>query len=337
MRINLKPIPEQVVVIVGASSGIGHQTALRFAERGARLVLSGRDAEALAEVQAKCLAAGAADVAVIAADVTSPLAMDALQSGSLARFGRIDTWVHVAGVDLWSTFEETTPQEFRRVIEVNLLGPAFGAMSALPALRASGSGALIAVSSVESEVPLPWQSAYAASKHGMDAFLRVLRMELAAEGVPIAVTQIQPSGIDTPLFRWARTRIGVQPRPTAPVYDPDVVAELILHAAEHPSRELVAGGGGWLLRLAHRLAPDMTDRALSRFGFSGQRTKRPKDDDAPSNLYRPAPDPATVRGEFGGRRFSLVNQVQMLPGAVRTAVIAAGLATLGLLSRSRRT
>jgi NAD(P)-dependent dehydrogenase (short-subunit alcohol dehydrogenase family) len=332
--ITLKPIPEQVVVIVGASSGIGHQTALRFAGSGARLVLSARNGDALDRVEAECRRAGAADVAVIPADVSKPEDMEALASGARDRFGRIDTWAHIAGVDLWASFEETTPEEFRRVIEINLLGPAFGAMAALPVLRASGGGALIVVSSVEAEVPFPWQSAYAASKHGVDAFLRTLRMELEAEGAPIAVTQIQPSGIDTRLFHWARTRIGVEPRPVSPVYDPDVVAELIVHAAEHPSRELVAGGGGWVMRLAHRLAPDMTDRALAIFGFAGQRTTRPKGDDARSSLEGPPPTSA-IRGGFGGRRFSLVNQVQMLPSAVRVAAIATVAALVGLGLRRR--
>ena len=332
---HLKPINEQVVVIVGASRGIGRQTATRFAERGARLVLASRDADALTEVEAACRQAGAADVAVIPANVTKPADMDALASGAVDRFGRIDSWVHVAGVDLWSTFEETSPKEFRRIIETNLLGPAYGAMAALPALRATGGGALIAVSSVEAEVPLPWQSAYAASKHGMDALLRTLRMELEAEGAPIAVTQIQPSGIDTPLFKWARTRIGVQPKPVAPVYDPDVVAQLILHAAEHPSRELVAGGSGWFFRLAHRLAPDMTDRAMTVFGFSGQKTKTPKGDATLSNLDQPPPT-SEIRGGFGGRRFSIVNQVQMLPAAVRVAALAGLAAIAGIALRTRR-
>ena len=333
---HLKPIEVQVVVVVGASKGLGRQTAARFAERGATLVLSGRDVDALAEVEASCRDAGAAAVAVVPADVTSPTEMEELASAAIARFGRIDSWVHVSGVDMWSTFEETTPDEFRRIIEVNLLGAAHGAMAALPALRRTGGGALIVVSSVEAEVPLPWQSAYAASKHGLDGFLRALRMELAAEGAPIAVTQIQPSGIDTPLFRWARTRIGVQPRPTAPVYDPDVVAEVILHAAEHPSRELVAGGGGWFLRLAHRLAPDVTERGLTLFGFEGQKTTKPKSDDAQSNLDRPSPTSA-IRGGIGGRRTSLVNKVQMLAGAVRVAALAALATIVGVALRSRRT
>lgn len=335
MQINLKPIDQQVIVVAGASSGIGHQSALRLAERGATLVLSGRDADALAKVEAECRSGGAGAVAVIPADVSSPQDMEALASGAVAKFGRLDTWVHIAGVDLWSTFEETTPEEFRRVIEINLMGPAFGAMAALPEIRRAGGGALIVVSSVEAEVPLPWQAAYTASKHGVDGFLRTLRMELAAEGVPIAVTQIQPSGIDTPLFRWAKTRIGAEPKPVAPVYDPDVVAELIVHAAEHPSRELVAGGSGWLMRLAHRVAPDMTDRAMMTFGFSGQKSKQPKDDEAPNNLDGPPPT-SQIRGGYGGRGFSIVNQVQMAPGVVRIAALLGSATLLGLFLRGRR-
>lgn len=331
----LRPIDEQIVVIVGASHGIGRRTAERFAERGARLVLAARGIDSLREVEAACRTAGAADVAVHQADASNAGEMEGLAAAAIDRFGGLDSWVHVAGIDMWSTFEETTPDEFRQVIEVNLLGPAYGAMAALPALRLRGGGAIIAVSSVESEVPLPWQSAYAASKHGMNAFLRTLRMELEAEGAPIAVTQIQPSGIDTPLFHFARTRIGVEPKPTAPVYDPDVVAQLIVHAAEHPSRELVAGGAGWFLRLAHRVAPDMTDRALSIFGFAGQKTTLPKGAGAPSNLDRPAPTAAT-RGGYGGRQFSIVSQVQMLPASVRVLGLAALAAAAGFLFRGRR-
>ena len=331
----LRPLEVQVVVVVGASRGIGRQAATRLAERGATVVLSARNADALAEVEAACRNAGAASVTSFPADVTSPEEMEALAAAAVSKYGRIDSWVHVSGVDMWSTFEDTKPEEFRRIIDVNLLGAAYAARAALPALKKAGGGALIVVSSVEAEVPLPLQSAYAASKHGLDGLLRALRMELAADQAPVAVTQIQPSGIDTPLFRWARTRIGVQPRPTAPVYDPDVVAELILHAAEHPSRELVAGGGGWLLRLAHRLAPDVTDRGLAAFGFAGQKTQRPKSDTAPSNLDAPVPT-AAVRGEFKGRRFSIANKLQIMPGALRVALLATLAATLALAIRLRR-
>lgn len=338
MKIEHRALSEQVVVVVGAASGIGRQTALRLAERGARLVLVARDADALATLEPEVRDRGAADVLVAAADVTDPWAMERVANDAVARFGRIDTWAHIAGVDVWATFEETTPEEFRRVVEVNLLGPAYGAMAALPRLRAAGGGALIVVSSVEAEVPLPYQTAYAASKHGVNGFVRSLRMELRAAGDPISVAQVQPSGIDTPLFQVARTRLGVEPRPAAPVYDPNVVTELIVHAAEHPSRELFAGGMGWMLAMGQRIAPRVNEAILARVGQPIQRTDLPKSDLAPSNLEAPIPGTDEIRGGYGGRAVSLVNKLQMLPAQARVG-LAAGAAALTILalrqSRSR--
>jgi NAD(P)-dependent dehydrogenase (short-subunit alcohol dehydrogenase family) len=334
MDIRLKPLEDQVVVIVGASSGIGRQTAYRMAERGARLVVVARDAPALEALAAELRSGGAADAMAVAADVSMPAAMTMVADQAVDRFGRIDTWAHVAGIDVWAPFERTPPEEFRRVIEVNLLGVANGAYAALPRLRQNGGGALIVVSSVDGDVPLPDQSAYVASKHGVKGFIRVLRMELEAAGDPIAVAQIQPSAIDTPLFRVARTRLGVEPQPPAPVYDPDIVAELIVHAAEHPSRDLYAGGGGWALALASRYLPGVTDRVMARLGDRMQRSETPKAATSPANVDGPLPVTA-VRGGYGGRSFSIANKVQMVPSPVR---VGAGLAVLGgllFLTRSR--
>lgn len=332
---SLRPIPDQVVVIVGAASGIGRQTALRFAERRARLVVAARDEVALTSLLRDLRDHGAPEAISVVADVRDPAAMEAVAQRAVEAFGRIDSWVHVAGIDLWATFEETTPEEFRDVIEINLLGPAHGAMAALPRLRDGGGGALIVVSSVEADVPLPYQAAYAASKHGVSGMLRSLRMELAADGAPIAVTQIQPAGIDTPLFRSARTRLGVEPKPAPPVYDPDVVAEVILHAAEHPSRELFAGGFGWLLSLSQRLAPRVNEAILARVGRPIQRTSIPKSDRGPSNLEGPITGVEEVRGGYGGRGFSLLNRVQMLPTPARMAAVA-GVGLAGWLALRHR-
>jgi NAD(P)-dependent dehydrogenase (short-subunit alcohol dehydrogenase family) len=332
---SLRPIPDQVVVVVGAASGIGRQTALRFGERRARLVVAARDDVALASLLRDLRDHGAPEPVSVVADVRDPAAMEAVAQRAIEAFGRIDSWVHVAGIDLWATFEETTPAEFRDVIEINLLGPAHGAMAALPRLRDGGGGALIVVSSVEADVPLPYQAAYAASKHGVSGMLRSLRMELAAEGAPIAVTQIQPAGIDTPLFRGARTRLGVEPRPAPPVYDPDVVAEVILHAAEHPSRELFAGGFGWVLALSQRIAPRLNEAILARVGRPLQRTSIPKSDRGPSNLEGPITGVEEVRGGYGGRAFSILNRVQMVPAPARMAALA-GVGLAGWFALRRR-
>jgi len=333
MTPKLKPIDQQVVVLVGCSSGIGRQTARRFAERGARLVLSGRDEAALAEVLDDVRSLGAHDAIAVPSDVVDPASMQEVARRAREAFGRIDTWVQTAAVSVYATAEETTPEEFRRVIEVNLLGQVHGALAALPALRAAGGGALIEISSVEAEVALPYQSAYSASKHGMSGFLRSLRMELKAEGAPIAVTQIMPAGIDTPLFMNARSKLGVLPKPTAPVYDPDVVADQVLWAAQHPSGDLFAGGAGWAFALFRRLAPGPFESLMARVGKRAQRSNVPEGPEAVDNLDAPTPLTDTVRGGFGGRSFSISNVIQRIPGIVRLGALAAAAGGLALLRR----
>jgi NAD(P)-dependent dehydrogenase (short-subunit alcohol dehydrogenase family) len=331
-----RPLDEQVVIVVGATSGIGRESALRFARHGARLIVTARDEAALGRLADELHAEGSPGVATIAGDVADPSHAPAIVELATMRFGRVDTWAHVAGVEVYATLEETTPDEFRRVIEVNLLGTAYAAMAALPALRASGGGAFIAVSSVEADVPLPYQTAYSASKHGMSALLRGLRMELEQDDVPVRVTQIQPYGIDTPLFRVARTRLPGPPRPAAPAYGPEVVAELIVFAAEHPARELFAGGAGWLTAMAQRTMPRVTEAVLTRIAGRMQTGGEPPPPPpgipragAVDNLFAPVPGIEATRGGFGGRGFSVANRLQMTPPAVRAAVVlaAAGLAT----------
>jgi NAD(P)-dependent dehydrogenase (short-subunit alcohol dehydrogenase family) len=331
----LKPIADQVVVIVGCSSGIGRVTARLFAEQGATLVLGTRDPAAVADLVDEVRAVGAGDVAPIAVEAASHESLEGLANHAETTFGRIDTWVQVAAVSLYAEFERTTPEEFRKIIEVNLLGQAYGAMAALPRLRAAGGGALIEVSSIEAEVPLPYQSAYAASKHGMAGFLRALRMELEAEGAPIAITQVMPSGIDTPLFHNARTKLGVLPRPTDPVYDPVVVAEAIVHAAEHPARDLYIGGGGMAFAKLQRWLPGVAGRVIRTIGFAGQKTDRPKAAGSPDNLDAPLATTDRERGGFGGRSWSVATWGQLHPQAVWGAVAAAAGAVL-IATRLRR-
>ena len=333
MNPKLKSIDQQVVVLVGCSSGIGRQTARRFAERGARIVLSGRDERALADVLDDVRSLGATDAVAVVADVADPAAMVEVARRAEEAFGRVDSWVQTAAVSVYATAEETTPEEFRRVIEVNLLGQVHGALAALPALRRAGGGALIEISSVEAEIALPYQSAYSASKHGMAGFLRSLRIELKAEGAPIAVTQIMPAGIDTPLFMNARSKLGVLPKPTAPVYDPDVVADQVLWAAEHPSGDLFAGGAGWAFALMRRAAPGPFEALMARVGMPAQRSDVPEGPDAVDNLAAPTPLTDTVRGGFGGRSFSVTNVVQRVPGIVRAAAVAAAVGGVLLIRR----
>jgi NAD(P)-dependent dehydrogenase (short-subunit alcohol dehydrogenase family) len=239
------------------------------------------------------------------ADVSQYEQVQALANRAAEVYGRVDTWVHVAAVSLYAPFQETKPDEFRRVIEVNLLGQAFGAMAALPHLKRAGGGTLIHIGSVESKRSFPLHSAYSASKHGMIGFIDALRVELMHDRTPISVTTILPAGINTPFFDKSLTRLGVKPRPSAPIYEPELVAQAILHAAEHPVREIYVGGAGRAMEWLHRLAPNLTDWLLSRFGYRPQLTNVPKTDQAPNNLYEHAEGYDRVHGSFSGEARSI--------------------------------
>jgi hypothetical protein len=233
--------------------------------------------------------------------------------------------VQLAAVSLYAKFEDTTPEEFSRIIDTNLKGQAYGAMAALPYLRRSGGGALIHVSSVEARRGLPYQGAYASSKHGIKGFLDALRVELKKDGAPISVTEIMPASINTPLFEKARTRLGVMPMGMPPIYEPQLVAEAIAYAAEHPVREYFVGTAGKLIALSEKISPALTDEVMLRFGFDGQRTDIQKWEHAPDNMYDPLPGYARVRGVFTDQssRTSAVDWAERNPwGARALAAIA---------------
>ena len=330
----LKPIHEQVVVVVGANSGIGRETALRFAERGAKVVVSGRSLLALSELVREIHQEGG-EAAAYTADVSQYEQMQALAEHAVELYGRIDTWVHAAAVSMYAPFQETRPDEFRRVIDVNLIGQAFGAMAAVPHLKQAG-GALIHVGSVESKRSFPLHSAYSASKHGMIGFIDALRVELMHDRIPISVTTILPAGINTPFFDKSLTRIGVKPRPSPPVYEPRLVAGAILHAAEHPVREIYVGGAGKSMEWLHLLSPNLADRLLSRFGYRPQMTNVPKTDQTPHNLYEHMEGYDQAQGSFKreARSLSIYTSLSVHP-ALRWGLMAAvaGLGYLFLLQR----
>jgi NAD(P)-dependent dehydrogenase (short-subunit alcohol dehydrogenase family) len=335
--VQLKPVEDQVVAIVGASSGIGRETARRFARRGARLVLAARSATDLQSLVQEIRELGGRATTVIA-DVTDPREVAAIAERAIEAHGRLDTWVHLAAVGLWATFDQTTPGEFKQIIDVNLMGQAYGAMAALPHLR-RGGGALIHVTSVEAQVALPFHSAYAASKHGVDGFIQALRLELEREGAPISVTQVMPSAINTPFFDKARTKLGVKPRGLGPIYDPGLVADVILYAAEHPTRDVVVGGAGAALLFARRVSPRIAERYLLWNGFRPQRTGEPRSASAPTSLFRPLPGTGRVRGEPIGRTrcTSGYTWVETHPTVVRGALLGAAVAVaVSWLAREAR-
>jgi NAD(P)-dependent dehydrogenase (short-subunit alcohol dehydrogenase family) len=333
VAMRLKPIDKQVVVLMGASSGIGRATALRFADRGARVVVSARNEQGLDSLVEEIEGKGGTAVS-IPADTAEFEQVKAVADGAVAEYGRLDTWVHLAGVGLYALFEQTTPEEFQRVVDVNLMGQVYGAMAALPHIKRHGGGALIHISSMEAKRSVPFHSAYGASKHGIDGFLEALRVELKHEGWPIGVTQVMPAAINTPFFDKARTKLGVKPMGAPPIYEPETVADVILYAAEHPTRDIVAGGAAQAMIINQRLSPRMMDAILAkRAGFSPQMTNEPKPEDAPDNLFEPISGHNTVRNGFeSARPRSLYNWLQMHP-FVRRGVLAA--VALSLLAAVR--
>jgi NAD(P)-dependent dehydrogenase (short-subunit alcohol dehydrogenase family) len=329
----LKPVEEQVVALMGASSGIGRESALRFARRGAKVVVSARGEEGLASLVDEIRREGGQATAVVA-DTSDFEQVKAVADRAVEEYGRLDTWAHLAGVGLFATFEQTTPEEFARVIDVNLMGQVYGAMAALPHLKREGRGALIHISSVEAKRSFPFHSAYGASKHGIDGFLEALRVELKHDGWPISVTQVMPGTINTPFFDKGRTKLGVKAVGIPPIYEPETVANIILHAAENPVRDLVSGGAAQVLILNQRLSPRMLDAILAtRAGFSPQKTEEPRSEDDPDNLYGPIRGHDTTRNGFRAFSRSLYNWLEMHPVVRRGA--AAGTA-LGLMAALRK-
>lgn len=293
----LKPINQQVVAVVGASSGIGRETALLFAKKGAKVVVSARSQVGLSSVVEEIQSFGG-DAISILADVADFEQVKAIADKTVEHFGRLDTWVHAAATSMFARFEQITPEEFKRVIDVNLLGQAYGAMSAIPHLRREGRGALIHVSSVEAHVSLPLQSAYAASKHGIEGFLDSLRVELMHEGIPISVTNIMPSVINTPFYNKGKTKLGVKPTGVPPYYQPNLVAEAIVYAAEHPTRDLLVGDTGRVLDFIHKVSPHLSDALLNLVAIKGQQTKTTKYESDPNNLYDPIEGYDKAEGDF---------------------------------------
>jgi NAD(P)-dependent dehydrogenase (short-subunit alcohol dehydrogenase family) len=294
-----QPISEQKVVIVGASSGIGRAAALEFARRGASVVVAARTVSALDSLVAEITEQGGIALAV-PTDVAEPDQVRALGERAESAFGRIDTWVNAAAVAVWGRIEDISDAEFERVMRVNFLGQVYGVHVALPALRRAGGGVIIGISSVEGIRAVPLHGPYTASKWALRALYDSLRMELAQEGSPIAVTTILPASIDTPFFEHSRSKIGSMPKPPPPLYAPELVAEAIVQAAEHPTREIPVGGSAIGFYMGQRMSPALTDAVMSirRFGKETMTTDRP--DNGSDNVDAPMEGPGQVHGNYPG-------------------------------------
>lgn len=292
MATKLKPLAEQVMVVTGASSGIGLATAEAAAKKGAKVVLAARSDETLDQVVARITAAGGQAVAV-PCDVTDRAQVDALAAEAVRRFGRIDTWVNNAGLGLWGRLDETPEADARKLFDVNFWGTVYGSLAALPHLKKQG-GALINVGSEVSEAAAPLMGIYVATKHAVKGYTDVLRVEIEeVDKAPVAITLIQPGATDTPFAQHARNVTDKEPKLPNPQDDPGHVAEAILAAAETPTREKKVSLSASLNVLLSKAAGGVADF------LAGKRTPDLLSNEPPRNPQGALRQPSEATGVAG--------------------------------------
>jgi len=283
-----------VVVVTGASAGVGRATARAFARRGARLGLIARDAEAL---QATCrdVEALGGTAVVCVADVARAAEVESAAAMIEDRLGPIDIWVNNAMVTIVSPVADLAPDEVRRVTEVTYLGTVYGTLAALRRMRARNRGTIVQVGSALAYRAIPLQAPYCGAKFAIRGFTDALRSELLHDASNVHVTMVQMPALNTPQFDWCRTRLPRAPRPVPPVFQPEVAARAIVWAAHHRRRELLVGMPTAKAVWLNKLVPGLLDRYLARFGYASQMSQAFVAPDRPDNLFEP------VRGDVGAR------------------------------------
>jgi short-subunit dehydrogenase len=325
-HLRLKPVSKQVMVITGATSGIGLSTARAAAARGATLMLAARNEAALKSV-CEDLAGKGAQVAYTVADVGVEAEVRAVAEATIARFGGFDTWVNNAGVSIFGSLGDTTIEDQRRLFDTNYWGVVYGSMAAVAHLKdREGGGAVINIGSVLGDMALPLQGAYSASKHAVKAFSNALRMELMEQHAPVSLTLIKPSAVDTPYKDHARNLTGAPIKNPPPVYATPLVAQAILYAAEHRVRELNVGAGGQFLALLGMFAPMASEPLIAFATPSLNRDAKANRRPASDNLHHAGEDLRERSFYPHVRESSLYSTAQMRPKATFSLMILAAVA-----------
>lgn len=328
MALKLKPLESQVMVITGATSGIGLVTARMAAQAGTRLVLTARNREALKELAAELRGEGA-EVVYIAADVGREDDVRAVADVAIQHFDGFDTWVNNAAVAIYGHVEEIALSDHRRLFDTNYWGTVHGSRIACEHLREHG-GKLINIGSSIGERAIPIQGVYSASKAAVMAFTDALRMELDHERAPVSVSMIKPGAIDTPYSQHAANYLDVTPRNPPPVYAPDTVAKAILYSATRDTRDMVVGSGGKALTTMGNLAPKMSGRIMRRVMPYLQRTHEPRPGIEKRNLYNTGRQELAERGGYKMTRansiYTAASRHRVITAAAAAAAVGAGAA-----------
>lgn len=282
----------RVVVVTGASAGVGRATVEAFAREGAKIGLIARGPERLESARRTVEQLGGAAL-VLPADVADAAAIESAATQVEETFGPIDVWVNNAMASVFSPIKETPPEEFRRVTEVTYLGYVYGTLAALRRMLPRDRGVIVQVGSALAYRGIPLQAAYCAAKHAIDGFCDSLRCELRHDRSNVRVTMVQLSAFNTPQFSWVKSRLPRKAQPVPPIFQPELAAEAIVFASRHPRRQFVVGGPALKAIIGNKFFPGFADRVLARHGYSGQQTDQLEDEERADNLWSP------VAGEFG--------------------------------------
>lgn len=325
-----------VVVITGASAGVGRATAREFAKHGAHIGLVARDQERLEEAQQEVEQNGGKAL-VLPTDVSDANAVEEAAVVTESEFGPIDVWVNNAMASVFSPVIEMTPDDYKRVTEVTYLGYVYGTLAALKRMVPRDRGTIVQVGSALAYRGIPLQSAYCAAKHAIQGFNDSLRSELIHDNINIHVTMVQMPALNTPQFGWVKSRLPNKAQPVPPIFQPEVAARSIVWAAHHHPRELYVGRSTFKAVVLNKLAPGIADWYLARSGYKSQQTEEPRDKDRPNNLWKPVPGKMAAHGNFDSiaQGHSLLLNLRMNYGRVLMSLAGIGSLLMSLLYAAR--
>ncbi len=293
----------KVVVITGASAGVGRATARAFAKKGANIALLARDRNRL-EAAGKEIKDLGGDALIIPTDVSDPNQIEAAAKAVEKEFGAIDIWINNAMVSVFSPVKEMTPDDYKRVTEVTYLGYVYGTLTALKYMLPKNSGIIVQVGSALAYRGIPLQSAYCAAKHAIKGFTESVRTELLHDRSHVKITMVQMPAMNTPQFNWVKSRLPRKAQPVPPIFQPEVAANAIVFASSHYRREWYVGAITTAAIIGNKIAPGIIDKYLAKNGYDSQQYNGPENQDRPNNLYETVLGDFKARGDFDKRATS---------------------------------